>query len=132
MRRSILSMLAAAWCLSAGAVTIERALPDAAQEAAARELFHDLKCVVCEGQSLGESDAALAVQMRQHIRDMLAKGATPDEVRDYFRLRYGDSIVMTPPLGARTLALWAAPLLMLLLGGACVWRLTRHERSEHE
>lgn len=123
-RASIIAALLLA-ASSAQALVVEPALPDRQQEQAAQQLFHDMKCVVCEGQSLAESDAAFAQQMRGHIRRMIAKGNTPQQVRDYFAQRYGDQILLTPPLAPRTALLWAAPLLLVLGGGVMLWRTLR-------
>ena len=109
---------------SAHATVIDQSLPDAAQEAHARALFHELKCVVCEGQSLADSDAMLAVEMRTHIRGMVTAQKSDAEILDYFRARSGEKILMTPPLEKTTLLLWAAPLLLLSIGGVFVWRVT--------
>lgn len=129
MRASLLALIVMCWSLQVLAVTIEQPLADAAREAQAQELFHALKCVVCEGQSLAESDATLAVQMRGHIRDMLREGESKQAVLDYFRSRYGDRIVMSPPLSGRTALLWAAPLLFLVIGGVAIWRLSKKQED---
>ena len=104
---------------------IDQPLPDAAQEVHARSLFHELKCVVCEGQSLADSDAALAIDMRARIRHMVQEQKTDTEILAFFRARYGEKILMTPPLEAATALLWAAPLLLLAIGGIGLWRATR-------
>ena len=80
--------------------------------------------MVCEGQSLADSDAMLAVEMRTHIRGMVTAQKSDAEILDYFRARYGEKILMTPPLEKTTLLLWAAPLLLLSIGGVFVWRVT--------
>lgn len=111
------------------AATIEQPLPNPAQEAQARTLFHALKCVVCEGQSLAESDAALAAQMRARIRAMVAEGKSEAEILAFFRASYGDRILLTPPLQADTYLLWLAPLFLLTIGGIILWRVTRRPSS---
>jgi cytochrome c-type biogenesis protein CcmH len=122
------SLRAFACCLllftQAHAASIEQPMADAAQEQTARAIFHELKCVVCEGQSLADSDAALAKQMRSHIRQLLADGKSHDEIIDFFRTRYGEQILLAPPFISTTWLLWLAPLLLLLAGGALVWRAT--------
>lgn len=92
-------------------------------------MFNDLRCVVCEGQSVADSDAVLAAQMRAEVRELVNEGKSRDEVLAYFRERYGDDILMTPPLKPRTWLLWGAPLLLLLGGGWLVWRNTRTENA---
>jgi cytochrome c-type biogenesis protein CcmH len=104
-------------------------MADTTQEDTARAIFHELRCVVCEGQSIAESNATLATQMRMHVREMLAEGKNKDEILASFRQSYGDSILLTPPLMAKTVLLWLAPLLLLLTGAAIVWRVTRPRKG---
>ena len=110
---------------TAHAASIEKPLNDPAQEQTARTIFRELKCVVCEGQSLAESDATLARQMRERIRDMVGQGKSEQQVLDYFREHYGEQILMTPQLQPLTALLWGAPLLLLGFGAVLVWRTTR-------
>jgi cytochrome c-type biogenesis protein CcmH len=125
MRRNLLIAIVALWCSAALAVTVDKPLADPTQEAAAQSLFHTLKCVVCEGQSLADSDATLAVQMRVLIRSMLGEGKSEEEVLTFFRARYGDRITLAPPLAGRSLPLWFAPLTMLAVGAFALWRMTQ-------
>ena len=132
MRRRILVLLAALFvACAADAATIEQPLADPVQEQQARALFYELRCAVCEGQSLADSDASLAVEMRAYIRRLVASGATPDEILSKFRASYGDRILMKPPLDAQTVALWFAPILLLIGGGVLVWRATRQGVEHH-
>ncbi|MES2985022.1 MAG: cytochrome c-type biogenesis protein CcmH [Pseudomonadota bacterium] len=121
-------LLALVFSASAHAASIERPLSDAAQEQTARHIFHALKCVVCEGQSLAESDAVLARQMRDHVRSMIAQGKSEPEILEYFRAQYGDQILLTPPLQRSTLLLWLTPLLLLGIGITLLRRMTRGDR----
>lgn len=109
----------------AHAAMIDRPLKDSVQEQTARAIFRELRCVVCDGQSLAESDAVLALQMREHVRSMVVEGKSRDEILAYFRERYGEHILLTPPLEPYTALLWLGPLLMLAVGGVLVWRVTR-------
>lgn len=113
------------WAPLALAATIETPLPNATQEQAARALFHELRCVTCEGQSVADSDATLARQMRARIRTMVAEGKSSHDILEYFQSRYGDTILMTPPVADHTALLWLAPFLLLLGGGWGLWRYTR-------
>lgn len=107
------------------ATVIDQPLADAAQEQTARTLFHELRCVVCEGQSIAESNATLAAQMRDQVRARVAKGETNAEILARFHAAYGDSILMTPPVKESTLLLWLAPLVLLGAGALLLWRSTR-------
>jgi len=107
------------------AFTVDVTLPDAAQEARAQNLFHQLKCVVCQGQPLNESDATLAQDMRKLIRDKIAEGKSDAEIVAYLGARYGENIATTPPLKTDTLLLWFSPFLLLAAGvGYALWRST--------
>ncbi len=91
-------------------------LPDARQEAQARTLMDTIRCLVCQGQAIGDSDAEMAGDMRALIRTRIQAGETPAEVRDWLVSRYGNWVTYDPPLGAMTWPLWAAPLLLVLFG----------------
>ena len=95
----------------------------AEQELLAKSLFRDLHCMVCNGQSLADSDAKLAEDMRNLIREHLRDGETIPTIKNFLTERYGDAILMQPPIKSSTWVLWFAPLAMLLLG--CVWLMRR-------
>lgn len=122
MRHSFLTLTLLLFANLAQAASIEQPLADTQQEQMAREIIGDLRCVVCEGQSLADSDAALARQMRAQVRKRIADGESRSEVLAFFRSHYGDEILMQPPLHKQTLLLWLAPLLLLGLGAALVVR----------
>lgn len=91
-------------------------LPDVRQEAQAAALMRTLRCLVCQGQSIADSDAELAGDMRALVRRRIAAGERPDAVRDWLIARYGSYVSYDPPLSAATLPLWIAPLALLALG----------------
>ncbi|MEM7046805.1 MAG: cytochrome c-type biogenesis protein [Pseudomonadota bacterium] len=91
------------------------------QQELARELFKVLRCVVCVGQPLWESDVPLAVDMRRIITEKARAGESRQEIIDYFVARYGDDILMKPPIALRTLVLWCAPIAMIALLAGVVW-----------
>ena len=99
-------------------------------EADMMELSHKLRCLVCQNQSIAESNAPLAVDLRNQVREQLAAGKDKDDVIDYLVERYGDFVLYEPPFNAATGLLWVGPF-ALLLGGAgwLAWRL-RRRRSE--
>lgn len=94
----------------------DRQLADPAAEARASALMAELRCLVCEGQSIADSDAAMAGTMRGLVRERIARGERPEEVRAWLVARYGEQISYRPSLTARTWPLWAAPLLILAAG----------------
>jgi len=104
-------------------------LPDARQEAQAKALMEELRCLVCQGQSIADSDAEIAGDMRALVRQRIAAGEAPEQVRAWLVERYGNWVTYRPPVEPITWPLWAAPI-VLLVGG--VWllrkRLVRRRR----
>ena len=92
-------------------------LADPRLEARAVALQKELRCVVCQGQSLDESNAPLAADLRRLIRAHIQQGDSDTQVRNYLVARYGNFILMKPPLELDTVALWFGPLIVLLIGG---------------
>ena len=94
----------------------DRQLEDPAQEAQARALMETLRCLVCQGQSIADSDADMAGDMRALVRSRIAAGDSPDSIRAWLIERYGNWVSYSPPLGPATWFLWATPVLLLLAG----------------
>src|SRR5947208_12008869 len=78
-----------------------------------RDVALELRCLVCQNQTLADSNAELAVDLRNTIRDQLSRGASERDVRDFMVARYGDFVLYRPPLKASTIALWAGPFVLL-------------------
>jgi cytochrome c-type biogenesis protein CcmH len=91
-------------------------LPDAAQEARAQEIGRELRCLVCQNQSIDESDAPLAKDLRVLVRERLSAGESDAAVRDFVVRRYGEFVLLRPRFGLHTALLWLAPAFMLALG----------------
>lgn len=91
-------------------------LPNAKQEADAQKLMLTLRCLVCQGQSIADSDAEMAGDMRALVRRRIAAGESPRAVRDWLIQRYGDYVTYDPPLSVATLPLWIAPFGLLGFG----------------
>ena len=98
------------------AFTVEEKLPDAHQEQAAQKLFHELRCVVCQGESLSESNADMAVDMRKLVRKKIAEGKTAEDIKTELVTNYGEQILQTPPKDSGTYLLWYLPLILLVFG----------------
>lgn len=98
-------------------------LPDAAQEAEARAVMREVRCLVCEGQSIADSGAEMAADLRALVRERIAQGETPPQIKDYLRSRYGDGILLRPPVNALTGVLWAMPVLLLGAGALAARKL---------
>jgi cytochrome c-type biogenesis protein CcmH len=91
-------------------------LPDPRQEAQAKALMEELRCLVCQGQSIADSNAELAGDMRAMVRQRIANGEKPEQVRAWLIQRYGNWVSYRPPVEPVTWPLWAAPILLLLAG----------------
>ncbi len=115
---------------AASAAPAPGTLADPAQEARARALQKELRCMVCQGESLDESNASLAADLRQLVREHIKAGETDDQIKQYLVARYGDVILMDPPFAAATYALWLTPLLVLIFaGGIAFWVVVRASRT---
>ena len=100
----------------AWAVQPDEVLPDPALEGRAREISKDLRCLVCQNQSIDDSNAPLARDLRVLVRDRLKAGDSNDQVLHYVTDRYGDYVLLRPPFKATTLFLWIGPFVVLAIG----------------
>lgn len=91
-------------------------LPDPRQEAQAKALMDTIRCLVCQGQAIGDSDAEMAGDMRALIRTRIQAGETPEQIRSWLISRYGNWVTYDPPLEPVTWPLWAAPVVLVLFG----------------
>ena len=109
------------------------AADDAALDKRVAGLAQELRCLVCQNQTLADSNAPLAVDLRNQIRDQLKGGASERDVIDFMVARYGDFVLYRPPLKASTLALWIGPFVLLALGAfLLVRRLVRRRAPEQQ
>ncbi len=114
-----LALLLLVFAFPAFAVDPSEVLPNPALEARAREIGRALRCVVCQNQSIDDSNAEVARDMRRAVRERLVAGDNDAAVFDFMVARYGDYVLLNPPFKARTLLLWlGAPLMLLIAGGA--------------
>ncbi len=120
---ALLAMLA--FSGTALAVEPSEMLKDPALEARARAISRELRCLVCQNQSIDDSNADLAHDLRVIVRERLLAGDSDDQVKAYLVARYGDFVLLDPPLEARTLALWFGPPLLLLLGAGGIYAVLR-------
>jgi cytochrome c-type biogenesis protein CcmH len=108
------------------AVQPDEILPNSALEARARALSGGLRCLVCQNQSIDDSDAPLARDLRLLIREHLTRGESDAEIIGYISGRYGDFVLLKPRFEARTLLLWGTPFATLALTGLVLWRRRAH------
>jgi cytochrome c-type biogenesis protein CcmH/NrfF len=130
MRRLLLATLAGLWLGgAASAVEPGEMLSDPALEARARALSAELRCMVCQNQSIDDSDAELARDLRVLVRERLKAGDSDGEVIDYLVSRYGEFVLLKPRFNLRNALLWGTPVMLLLCGGAVVVLAMRRRRT---
>jgi len=116
--------------LPALAVQPDEVLRDPALEARARAISAELRCLVCQNQSIDDSDAPLARDLRILVRERLSAGDSDEEVRNFVVARYGDFVLLRPPFNWQTALLWGGPFLVLLAGIAAIVTAARRRRTE--
>ena len=129
MRRLTLIALFVTLVSPALAVTPDEMLKDPALEARARHLSQELRCMVCQNQSIDDSEAPLAHDLRVLVRDRLTAGDSDGQVLDYLVARYGEFVLLKPPFALRTLLLWGLPPLALIAGIVGLVAALRRRRS---
>lgn len=107
-------------------------LDDPVLEERARGLSAGLRCMVCQNQSIDDSNAELARDLRVLVRERILAGDTDEEVIDYVVSRYGEFVLLQPPFNMRNAALWASPVVLILGGGAFIFFATRNRRRREE
>lgn len=135
MKRAILVSCAAALLAAAGASWAKEAVPAAADpvlEKRAARLAEELRCLVCQNQTIADSNADLAVDLRQQIREQIKAGKTNSEILDFMVQRYGDFVLYRPPFKATTLLLWLGPFILLAATAAAFFRYLVRRRRQLE
>ena len=107
----------------------EIAHPDPVVEARLKALAEELRCLVCQNQTIADSNAALALDLRNEIREQISQGKSDDEIRAYMVARYGDFVLYRPPWKATTVLLWVGPFALLALGIAILCMNVRRRRA---
>jgi len=123
MQRVLAALLALVLigCPAAHAVQPDEIMPDAAKEARARDLSRELRCMVCQNQSIDDSDAPLARDLRLLVRERITAGDSDTQVMDFLVARYGEFVLLKPRFEQRTWLLWLVPPLLLAGGGLALW-----------
>jgi cytochrome c-type biogenesis protein CcmH len=131
MMRVVLFLVLLAASGAAMAAPVADTFSNPATETRARALQRQLRCLVCQGESIDESGATLAADLRHLVRQQIADGKSDSQIKDYLVARYGDFILMQPPLQADTYVLWLAPFIVLLgAGGVAFWAIRRARPSD--
>ncbi len=129
--RIVLAMILALFApLPAFAVNPDEVLSNPVLEQRARNLSAQLRCMVCQNQSIDDSNAELARDLRVLVRERLTNGDTDDQVVDYVVSRYGEFVLLKPRLSAKTVILWATPILLLLVGAIAILVFVRTRPSQ--
>jgi cytochrome c-type biogenesis protein CcmH len=127
---AVATLFLAAFAVAAWAGEAQPVAADPALEARVTEVASELRCLVCQNQTLADSNAPLAVDLRAQIREQMQKGASERDIVDYMVARYGDFVLYRPPFKATTVLLWAGPLLLMLIGLAALYYRLRRKRAD--
>ncbi|MGH6827756.1 MAG: cytochrome c-type biogenesis protein [Rhizomicrobium sp.] len=132
MKRLVLALfLLLPLCAPAVALPVPGTFSNPQRETRARALQRQLRCLVCQGESIDESQAPLAAELRQLVRRQIAEGKSDQQIKAYLVARYGDFILMEPPLQPDTYVLWLAPFVALLgAGGVAFWVIRRSRPAD--
>lgn len=117
MKQLLLAAIVALFGMQAFAIDTAPAFEDPALQARYERLARELRCLVCRSETIADSNAQLAVDLRRQLRELMADGKSDQEILQYMTDRYGDYVLYKPPVAPRTWLLWAAPALLVLGGG---------------
>ncbi|MCU0952774.1 MAG: cytochrome c-type biogenesis protein CcmH [Burkholderiaceae bacterium] len=120
---------AAAPAAAPGAMTAQPTANDPVAAKREYELSLKLRCLVCQNQSIAESNAELAVDLRRQVREQVAAGKSDSQIIDFMTARYGDFVLYSPPLKSSTMLLWFGPALLVLIGLIIAWRVVRARKA---
>jgi cytochrome c-type biogenesis protein CcmH len=127
---ALLAALLLAGAFPALAIDTEKAFDDPALQARYEQINRELRCLVCQNQTIADSNATLAQDLRREVREMIAAGQTDAQIREFMIERYGDFVLYRPRMTASNFLLWAAPVLLLLLGTFIGIRYIRKQAAE--
>jgi cytochrome c-type biogenesis protein CcmH len=112
--------------MSATGVDANGQLEDRILQTRFERIASQLRCLVCQNESIADSNVELASDLRRQVREMLVAGKSDDDIFKFMTDRYGEFVRFSPPLEPKTLLIWGAPFIMLLLGGVIIYRVARH------
>ncbi|MEM9172019.1 MAG: cytochrome c-type biogenesis protein [Pseudomonadota bacterium] len=111
--------------VTANAIDPDRVFDDPAQQARYQRLISEIRCLTCQNQSIKDSNAPLAVDLREVVRDMIAAGRTDRDIYAFMQQRYGDFALYKPPFSAKSALLWLSPLVLMLIGAGVFFTIVR-------
>ena len=123
------SVVFLALTLPSAAVQPDEILKDPKAELRARNLSSELRCLVCQNESIDDSTAPLAKDLRLIVRERITAGDTNDQVKEFLVQRYGEFVLLRPLFSPRTVVLWASPFLAVVLGGLLIWRSSKRRAA---
>lgn len=121
----LLTLPCAAW-----AIDTEVAFDDPVLQERYRTLIREIRCPKCLNESIAESHAPVAADLRREVRRLIGEGASDEEVKTFLSSRYGEFVLYRPPVSSTTLALWAGPFVFLAIGGVVFWRIVVARRRQ--
>jgi cytochrome c-type biogenesis protein CcmH len=129
MRRITLLIAAILTTVSVNAIDTGQAFDDPEMQARYERLIAEVRCVTCQNQSIKDSNAFIAADLRREIRRLMVEGKNNDQIAEFLVTRYGDFVLYRPRMSGKTLALWIAPFALFLLGGFAIVRVVRHRMT---
>lgn len=129
IRRITLVIAAILITVSVNAIDTGQAFDDPQMQARYERLIAEVRCVTCQNQSIKDSNAFIAADLRREIRRLMVEGKNNDEIAEFLVTRYGDFVLYRPRMSGKTLALWIAPFALFLLGGFALVRVVRHRMT---
>ena len=130
MMKRIFALLAVSLvAFTASAIDSEQAFEDPEMQARYERLISEVRCVTCQNQTIKDSDAFIAADLRREIRRLMGEGKSDAEVTDFLVTRYGDFVLYRPRFSGKTMALWIAPFFLVLFGGFAIFRVVRHRMT---
>lgn len=129
MKRALFTILAAACFATAAIAQVAQPIEDPAIEARMKHLTKELRCLVCQNETLADSQAPLAEDLRRIVREQVKAGKTDQEIIAYINQRYGDYVLYNPPVKAKTYLLWFGPFILLVGGTAFLYRYLKRRRE---
>jgi cytochrome c-type biogenesis protein CcmH len=130
LMRPLLLALALTWAGNVLAIDTQRAFEDPVLQDRYEGITRELRCLVCQNETIADSNATLAGDLRREVREMIAAGKTDDEIRDFMIARYGDFVLYRPRLTPINFLLWGAPVLLLVFGAFAAVRVIRRRAAE--
>ncbi len=129
-RLLLVCLLWAAGGAAVHAIDQELAFTDPAMNQRYLNLIREIRCPKCLNESIADSDAPVAADLRREVRRLMGEGSSDDEIKDFLSARYGEFVLYRPRVNETTWALWAAPFLFLMIGGVVFWRILRARRAQ--